>query len=159
MDAGGTAAPLFTNARHVIQQDEWDYWARGLTKSSSDRAALLDPVVEAGLVDFVSGEHAVTQEVVTLPTPGHTPGHVSFLLSSGEESVVVLGDVAHSPMQVSEPEWCIGPDVDRASARASRRELFDRSAGERVRLATNHFPWPSLVVVGGVRRWEGAAGS
>ena len=83
VDRGGKPAPLFPNARHLIQQAEWDYWTTGSPENGSDQATVLDPLVEAGLVDFVEGEHPVTREVVTLPTPGHTPGHVSFLLTSG----------------------------------------------------------------------------
>ena len=160
VDREGAPAPLFPNARHVVQQLEWDYWlqAGADAMAASDRAAVLDPLVDAGLIDFVTGEYAVTEQVVTLPTPGHTPGHVSFVLTSGGQSVLLLGDAAHSPMQVNEAHWCAGADIDPELARASRRMLFDRSAREGALLASNHFPFPGLgrvVEADGVRRWEG----
>jgi glyoxylase-like metal-dependent hydrolase (beta-lactamase superfamily II) len=159
VDRAGKPVPLFPNARHLIQQAEWDYWTTGnnLGESGSDRGLVLDPLLEAGLVDFVEGEHALTREVVTLPTPGHTPGHVSFLLTSGGESVVVLGDAAHSPMQLLHPEWCIGPDVDKPLARQTRKALWDRSETEGLLVASNHFPFPGLghaVRVDGAQRWK-----
>ena len=157
VDRGGKPAPLFPNARHLIQQAEWDYWTTGSPENGSDHATVLDPLVEAGLVDFVEGEHPVTREVVTLPTPGHTPGHVSFLLTSGGESVVVLGDAAHSPAQLGQPDWCIGPDVDKPLARRTRKALWDRSENEGVLVASNHFPFPGLghaVREDGVQRWK-----
>lgn len=160
VDREGAPAPLFAKARHVVQQAEWDYWLapEADPMAASDRAMVLDPLVDAGLIDFVEGEHAVTEEVVTLPTPGHTPGHVSFVLTSGGESVLLLGDAAHSPMQVNEAHWCAGADIDPERARASRRMLFDRSAREGALLGSNHFPFPGLgrvVEEDGVRRWVG----
>ena len=159
VDRDGKPVPMFPNARHVVQQQEWDYWLTPDADAlgTGDRAAVLDPLAEAGLIDFVEGEHVVTKEVVTLPTPGHTPGHVSFVLTSGGESVLLLGDAAHSPMQVHEAHWCAGADIDPELARASRRMLFDRSASDGALLASNHFPFPGLgrvVEADGVRRWE-----
>ena len=122
-----------------------------------DRPTVIDPLLDADLVDFVEGEHAITQEVVTLPTPGHTPGHVSFVLTANGQSVLFLGDAAHSPMQVNEAHWCAGADLDQETATASRRMLFDRAARDGALLASNHFPFPSLgrvVEEEGVRRWE-----
>ena len=160
VDRDGKPVPLFPNARHVVQQTEWDYWAGGAENAASDRPTVLDPITDAGLWDFVEGEHALTREVVTLPTPGHTPGHVSFLLSSGSEAVILLGDAAHSPLQVGEPDWCIGADVDKVTARQSRRGIWDRAERDSTAIATNHFPFPSVghvVTVDGKRRWEPSA--
>ena len=160
VDQDGAPTPLFPNARHVVQQTEWDYWASGAENAASDRPTVLDPITEAGLWDFVDGEHALTREVVTLPTSGHTPGHVSFLLSSGSAAVIVLGDAAHSPVQVSEPEWCIGADVDKVAARRSRRGIWDRAEQEGTAIATNHFPFPGIgqvVTRDGKQRWEPSA--
>ena len=159
-DRAGKPTPMFPNARHVVQQAEWDYWLSPDADAigTGDRAAVLDPLLEAGLIDFVEGEHVITKQVVTLPTPGHTPGHVSFVLTSGGQSVLLLGDAAHSPMQVPEPHWCAAADIDQEMARASRRMLFDRSVREGALLASNHFPFPGLgrvVEEDGVRRWEG----
>ena len=157
VDRQGRAVPLFPNARYVVQRAEWEYWAGGATGSEPNRATVLDPITAAGLWEFVEGEAALTAEVVMVPTPGHTPGHVSLLVSSGGESALLIGDAAHSPIQVSEPEWCIGADVDRPLARRTRAALWARAEREGLLLGTNHFPFPGLgrvVSEDGVRRWE-----
>ena len=100
VDRDGAPTPLFPNARHVVQQTEWDYWADGATGAEPDRARGLDPITAAGLWDVADGEQALTAEVVTVPTPGHTPGHVALMVSSGGESALLIGDAAHSPVQV-----------------------------------------------------------
>ena len=85
-DNDGTPVPQFPNARHLIQQTEWDYWTSSdELRQGAGYDNVLAPIVDAGLVDFVEGEHALTSEVITVPTPGHTPGHVSFAVSSGGE--------------------------------------------------------------------------
>lgn len=70
----------------------------------------------------------------------------------------MIGDAAHSPIQVREPEWCIGADVDKPLVCRTRAGWWERSAGEGLLLATDHFPFPGLgrvVEEGDVRRWEG----
>ena len=108
-DNDGTPVPQFPNARHIIQQAEWNYWTSSdELKQGAGYDNVLAPIVDAGLVDFVEGEHALTSEVVTVPTPGHTPGHVSFAVSSGGEKAYVIGDAAHHLVQLTETDWCPG---------------------------------------------------
>ena len=162
VDRDGKPTPLFPNARHVVQQAEWDYWLDPGPDAVAppDRATVLDPITDAGLWEFAEGERALTSEVVTVPTPGHTPGHVSLVVSSGGESALLIGDAAHTPIQVSEPEWCSGADADRPLARTTRRALWERAERaerEGMLVGTNHFPFPGLghvVSEGGKRRWK-----
>ena len=60
VDRDGAPTPLFPNARHVVQQTEWDYWADGATGAEPDRARGLDPITAAGLWDVADGEQALT---------------------------------------------------------------------------------------------------
>ena len=153
-DNDGTPAPQFPNARHVIQQAEWDYWtSTDELKEGAQYDNVLAPIVDAGLVDFVDGEHPLTSEVLTVPTPGHTPGHVSFAVTSGGEKAYVLGDAAHHMVQLTETDWCPGADVDKTTSTASRRQLFDRIEAEGALMASGHFQFPGL---GRAARRDGA---
>ena len=145
VDEDGKPVPLFVNARHVIQQTEWDYW----TSSEEQRGGaqydtVLAPIEAAGLLDLVEGEHAVTGELLTVPTPGHTPGHVSFVVASGGERAYLIGDAAHQPVQLREDGWCPGADIDKNASTRSRRELFTRIEREGALIASGHFPFPGL---------------
>jgi len=60
------------------------------------------PLGELGLVDTFSGEHQVSRSLRAVPTPGHSPGHSSFVLESGGERGFVLGDLAHHPIVAHE---------------------------------------------------------
>ncbi|HJN94053.1 MAG TPA: MBL fold metallo-hydrolase, partial [Dehalococcoidia bacterium] len=126
-DENGTPVLVFPNARHVVQQVEWDYWTGSdELRQGSAYDNVLAPIEAAGLLDLVEGEHAVTSEVVTLPTPGHTPGHVSFVVSSGGETAFLIGDAAHQPVQLTKTDWCPGADIDKDTSTKSRHALFDR---------------------------------
>ena len=144
-DNDGTPVPQFPNARHIIQQAEWEYWTSSdELKQGAGYDNVLSPIVDAGLVDFVEGEHALTEEVVTVPTPGHTPGHVSFAVSSGGEKAYVLGDAAHHMVQLTETAWCPGADVNTTDSTASRQKLFDQIEAENALIASGHFNFPGL---------------
>ena len=144
-DENGTPVPVFPNARHVVQQVEWDYWTgTDELREGSQYDNVLAPIEAAGLLDLVEGEYAVTSEVVTLPTPGHTPGHVSFVVSSGGETAFLIGDAAHQPVQLTETDWCPGADIDKDTSTKSRHALFDRIEKENALIASGHFPFPGL---------------
>ena len=34
-------------------------------------------------MELVNGDHNITDEITTVDTPGHTPGHMSLLVSAG----------------------------------------------------------------------------
>lgn len=145
IDQDSKRVPLFPSARHVIQRREWDYWTEN---DERRRFALFNmvqaPIVEAGLLDLVEGEHAVTPEVVTVPTPGHTPGHVALVVASGGERAYLLGDSSHHPAQVTYPDWYCGADVDPAESSRVRKALMDRMETESALIVGGHFPFPGI---------------
>lgn len=144
-DVDGKPQPLFPNARHIVQQAEWDYWTSSdELKAGAQYDNVLAPILDAGLIDFVEGEHTLTSEVTSIPTPGHTPGHVSLAVNSGGESAYVLGDAAHHMVQLTETDWCPSADVDPTTSTASRRALFDRIEQENALIASGHFRFPGV---------------
>jgi glyoxylase-like metal-dependent hydrolase (beta-lactamase superfamily II) len=81
-------------------------------------------------------------------TPGHTPGHTSFLISSGDHSVYVQSDVTHVPfLFVRHPDWHAFYDQDGAKAEATRRKVYDMLVAEKLRVQGFHYPFPSLAYV------------
>jgi glyoxylase-like metal-dependent hydrolase (beta-lactamase superfamily II) len=93
-----------------------------------------------------------------VPTPGHTPGHVSILVTSQGERALVLGDAAHSPVQVLEPDWVSRADMDPEITRQTRRALLDRLEREQILVAAGHFEAPGygrIVRLEGRQYWRG----
>jgi glyoxylase-like metal-dependent hydrolase (beta-lactamase superfamily II) len=69
---------------------------------------------------------------------------VSFVVGSGDERAYVIGDAAHQPVQVAEPSWYIGADIDPQTAIASREMLWGRIEREGALIVSGHFPYPGL---------------
>ncbi|RZS34412.1 metallo-beta-lactamase superfamily protein [Herbihabitans rhizosphaerae] len=72
----------------------------------------------------VPGEE-VFPGVEAVASVGHTPGHLSYRITSGGHTLIVIGDAMHSPLQIGRPEWSAAPDSDPTEAVRSRRELIE----------------------------------
>jgi len=140
----GRWVPTFPSARYLFAKTEFDWWtenddqAFGPVIEDSVR-----PVFDAGLVDLVETDHAVTDEVRLEPTPGHTPGHVSVHIASRGEEAVVTGDLMHHPVQCAHPDWGSSADVDSAAAFETRRRFLERYADRPVLVLGTHFATPT----------------
>ncbi len=151
----GAWQPTFTNARHVYAGEELEYWrdlADPVGEAYEDSVA---PVVAAGLADLVEIDADLGHGLRLVPTPGHTPGHVSLEITSGAELLMVTGDLIHHPAQMAHPEWAEVADSDPLVARATREAFLDTHAQAGTRLAGTHFPArPVGRVVAHAGRWR-----
>jgi glyoxylase-like metal-dependent hydrolase (beta-lactamase superfamily II) len=141
MLAGGRWVPTFPNARYLMGRVEYRHWTR--QHERTDMAAVLAdsvaPVWEAGLVDLVETDHRICDEVSLVPTPGHTPGHVSVGISSEGEAALITGDFMHHPCQIARPEWSSTADTDPDAARATRERMLTELAGAATLVIGTHF--------------------
>src|SRR5476649_2933417 len=81
-------------------------------------------------------------------TPGHTPGHTSYVLSSGSDAVYLQSDVTHVPfLFVRHPDWHAFYDQDANMAEATRRKVYDMLVADKMRVQGFHYPFPSLAHV------------
>ena len=125
----GDWVPTFPNARYLFADVEWEHWQRDDSGMDEElRADSIQPVIDAGLVDLVATDAMLTSQVSLLPTPGHTPGHVSVLIESAGERALITGDLSHMVCQAAHPEWGSSFDVDPAGAEATRRAFFTERA-------------------------------
>lgn len=133
-------APNFPNAKYLAPQADWDFFTRALDANPQMQQVM--PLKELGKLELISGERALTPEVTTYPTPGHTPGHTSLLISSGGEKAIVTGDLAHHPAQVDRIDWCASFDMDQATTTETRRKVFAQMESDGLIAAFCHFPEP-----------------
>ena len=86
--------------------------------------------------------------ITSVATFGHTPGHTSHIISSGNSKVFVQGDVTHVPfVHVRNPGWHAFFDQDGAMAEATRRKVYDMLAAEKMMVQGFHYPFPSLAYI------------
>jgi glyoxylase-like metal-dependent hydrolase (beta-lactamase superfamily II) len=143
----GKWVPTFPQARYLFGKREYDHWVHLRTTGGyHDFEHLhdsIDPVIEAGLVDFIDPEYEVTDEVSLFPTPGHTPGHVSVLIRSRGEEAVITGDMMHHPIQFIDPPQHANFDMDKDQGGRTRQAFVDRFANGRTLVIGSHFAEPT----------------
>ena len=83
--------------------------------------------------------------LTTVATPGHTPGHMSLILSSGNAKLFIQADVTNVPyLFARNPGWHVMFDMDGAAAEATRRKVYDMLVAEKMLMQGFHYPFPSL---------------
>jgi glyoxylase-like metal-dependent hydrolase (beta-lactamase superfamily II) len=160
MREGDRWVPTFPKARYLIGRREYDHWsAEGDDEQQVILSDSIRPVFEAGLVDLVEMDHVISPEIRLVPTPGHTPGHVSVRIESAGEVGLITGDMVHHPCQLAHPEWSPPFDSDPAASAVMRRSVFESTAEQPVLVIGTHFAAPTAGLVrrdGGAFRFEGA---
>ena len=150
--------PTFPNARYLIPKADYEYWTGPEVIVSAPRVeSQVMPLDELNVMDLIEGEYQITDEVTALPTPGHTPGHTSFMIHSGGDTAIILGDVAHSPAQAHYTNWSPAFDVDPDVARSTRHRVLDKVEQEGSLICAGHFPDPGfglLLRKRGRRYWQ-----
>lgn len=144
--------PLFPSAEYYLGQVEHDYWMQdGLVDrvDPADQQFVLGAVnsINADGVDWqlMQAGHEVVPGVTVIDTPGHTPGHMSVLLTDGDHSLIALGDsMNHAWMNFAHPDWYNSSDTDGELAVTTRRKLLDMAATDRIPVLGYHFPFPGV---------------
>ncbi len=125
-------APVFPRAKHVIQARELHDATHAHERNrASYLAENFLPLQEAGLLQPVDGEVEVAPGVRVLPTPGHTAGHQSVVVSDGNgHNLVFFGDVIPTALHLRLP-FIMAYDLDVVGTLESKRKLLDRVEKER----------------------------
>jgi glyoxylase-like metal-dependent hydrolase (beta-lactamase superfamily II) len=132
----GLGAPVFPSARHLAQSVEI-----ASLRAEPDRTIwsyAVEPLLVGGLLDEVDGRVSLTPGVAVVPTPGHTVGHQSVVVTSGDDEVVVTGDVLVHAVQLANPDVGYRSEADQTVARETRRWLLADARTRGARLAPAH---------------------
>ena len=139
--AGGQWVPTFGNARYVFGKTEYEHWRD--YRDESDKVAVFNdsvkPIVDAGKAELVASDARLADEITLIPTPGHSPGHISIHIKSDGEEGLLTGDVAHHPCQMAHLDWSSTADSDPVRSTVTRRELFSRFADTPTLVIGGHF--------------------
>lgn len=150
----GIWVPTFPNARYLFGCTELTHWtAHADAGSKQVMADSVQPVLDAGLALLVESDHRISPEIRLIPTPGHTPGHVSVMIESENEVAVITGDLVHHPCQLAHPDWCTSFDSDAIRATDTRQRMLAEWAERQILVIGTHFAEPTA---GHVRRYGDA---
>ena len=137
----GAWVPTFPNAKYLFGDAEYEYWKTHSEKP--EHAAVfadsIQPIIDAGRAELVASDAQLTEQISLIPTPGHSPGHVSVLIESDGQRALLIGDVAHTPLQMAQLDWSSTVDFDPLQSAATRRDLFARFADTGTLVIGGHF--------------------
>lgn len=138
-------APTFPNARYVIGAVEHNFWskmdpeANGVTKLFTRNVAPL-----ADKMTFLDDGGSVASGITAVAAFGHTPGHMTYMLESNGQQLLLAADTAnHYVWSLAHPDWEVRFDMDKEAAANTRRSVFDRLAADRIPFVGYHMPFPA----------------
>jgi glyoxylase-like metal-dependent hydrolase (beta-lactamase superfamily II) len=103
------------------------------------------PYADAGQLETFHASREIVTGVRSLETPGHTPGHCSYVIESRGRRLVVLGDLIHvAAVQFDDPALTIRFDDDPRAGAVQRRRVFDLAAKEGDLIAGAHLQFPGV---------------
>lgn len=139
-DAHGTLVPSFPCARHIVQAREWEaaHAAHPLTRGSYMHDDY-DPLEQAGLLELVDGDTAVTPSVRTILTGAHSAGHQCVMLESGGARLFCPSELIPTAWHVR-PAWVMSYDLDPMRVVDLKRQYMARAVAENWLLFLNHDP-------------------
>ena len=141
----------YPNAQYCISAREFDFWTSGesarLTGPIEGIAAGAKRVLKAieGRMKRVKPGEEIVPGIAAIDTAGHTPGHISLLVASGSDKLLVTADaVQNAHVSFAHPDWRPRADMDGSRAAKSRREVLDMAITDKLRVLSYHIPFPGL---------------
>lgn len=149
--ADGT--PAFPNAEVLVPAAEWKYWNDDgeMAKAANDRMKglfasnrkLFNDGLKKKVTPYEWGKD-VAPGLLAIASIGHTPGHTSYVLSSGSDKVFIQSDVTNHPaLFAAHPDWQIMFDQDPVQAATTRHKVYDMLVADRMRVQGFHYPFPA----------------
>ncbi len=151
---GADDAPLYAGIDIVVPEDEYKFWTdpQVMDKLPEARRGIARRVQATlpkwkNIRQVKAGAEAVPG-VKAVATPGHTPGHTSYLVTGGSGAVLVLGDVTSiPPVNLRHPGWHVVFDQDAQTAEATRRRTFDQVVADQMVCTGYHWGMPGAGTV------------
>ncbi len=143
---------IIPDAEYIIGEAEHAYWTQeGLV----DRVAPEEQQFVLGAANSIAVDGVdwtqmndgdeVAKGVRLMASHGHTPGHMSIMVESGDDQLLVLGDaITHAFGHFAHPDWYGGLDSDPEATVASRKAILDMAATDRLPVVGYHFPFPGV---------------
>lgn len=144
---------LYPRARVAVGEADYRHWTdlshvdQAPTEHVKDqfRGAHKNLLAYENDLILLTGDVEVVPGVRAMATPGHSPGHTVYAVTSGEHTMIVWGDLCHHQvLLLQRPDWNFVYDHDGARATAQRRRLYDLVHSRRWSVLGYHFPFPGL---------------
>ncbi|NHQ74303.1 MBL fold metallo-hydrolase [Roseovarius gahaiensis] len=133
-------APTFPNARYITGSVEFDAWA---AMENDGFESKVRPLAEQ--MTMIGDGDSVASGITAMAAFGHTPGHMTYMIESEGQRLLVAADFAnHYVWSLGYPDWEVKFDMDKAAAAKTRRRVLDMLAADGIPFIGYHMPWPGM---------------
>lgn len=143
-------SPAFPNAEIKVPATELAFWSDEANASKANpfnrgQFPAVKKMMDGIKVSTYEADKEVAPGITSIATPGHTPGHTSFVVASGSKKILVQVDVTNIPsLFLRHPDWHALFDNDGDVAQATRHKIYDMAAAEKMTVVGYHFPYPCV---------------
>jgi glyoxylase-like metal-dependent hydrolase (beta-lactamase superfamily II) len=137
--------PQFANAQYLMGRAEFDYWTDPDTVNTIGETRTTFAVGAARRLDLIADQLQFIEDgqeplpgVTALLTPGHTPGHMAFVL--GGRALVVGDAISNDHVAFYTPGYSSGSDQDPDLAAQTRMALLDQITADDLAIIGFHLP-------------------
>ncbi len=145
-----TNAQVYPDAEILVGETEYNFWTEdGLIEKLPERRQGLAKRIQATFpewknVNLFKNGQEVVPGVTAMDTPGHTAGHTAFIVSSGNDQTMLLGDLMVTPaLFLSNLDWQLSFDADKDMASATRKAVVAQAVADNINIAGYHFGFPN----------------
>jgi glyoxylase-like metal-dependent hydrolase (beta-lactamase superfamily II) len=130
---------------HYLSQAETDKAPADSKDGFKTAMAAFAPYQASGRLQPIAADGEIVPGVRSWATPGHTPGHTSYVVESKGAKMIVTGDLIHvAAVQFDDPSVTIAFDSDTRAAEAARRKVFTQAAKDGTLIAAAHLQFPGM---------------
>lgn len=145
-----TNAQVYPNAEILVSEAEYNFWTDpAKTAKLPEGRQGLAKRIQATFPDWdnvsqFSGEKEIAPGIRAVDSFGHSPGHVSFHISSGNEELLLIGDAIIVPaLFLANLDWQLAFDADKDQATATRQAIVDQAIADNMTIGGYHFGFPN----------------
>jgi len=130
---------------HYLSQAEMDKAPADSKDGFKTAMAAFAPYQATGRLQPIAADGEIVPGVRSWATPGHTPGHTSYVVESKGAKMIVTGDLIHlAAVQFDDPSVTIAFDSDTRAAKAARQKVFTQAAKDGTLIAAAHLQFPGM---------------
>ena len=145
-----TNAQVYPDAEILVGETEYNFWTDpGLIAKLPEGRRGLAQRIQATFpewknVNRYTGGQEVAPGITSMDTFGHTAGHTAFMVSSGNDQTLLLGDLMNLPaLFLTNLDWQFAFDSDKDQATATRKAVVAQAVADNINVAGYHFGFPN----------------
>ena len=145
---------VFPNARYIMCKEEWESWTSDPNLTHIDVEEPVRQMFIKGIqknlipikdqLDLIDGDTEIMPGVELIRAPGHTPGSMVMVISSGAEQLLGAFDIFHQPIEIERPDLYDTFDISIEQASRTRIQILSRFGTTNPLVFASHFPFPGL---------------